>query len=68
VPQLGARGLAIAGTGALAPLMAITALYFSQHGLADRYAAAGGFAVLSALLIGRHRRRNAAARARARWH
>lgn len=52
VPQLGARGLAIAGTGALAPLMAITALYFSQHGLADRYAAAGGFAVLSALLIG----------------
>jgi len=52
VPQLGARGLAIAGTGALAPLMAITALYFSQHGLADRYAAAAGFAVLSALLIG----------------
>jgi len=52
VPQLGARGLAIAGTGALAPLMAITALYFSQHGLADRYAAAAGFAVLSALLVG----------------
>ncbi|ANP47528.1 hypothetical protein [Candidatus Viadribacter manganicus] len=52
VPQLGARGLAIAGTGALAPLMAITALYFSQHGLADHYAAAGGFAVLSALLVG----------------
>lgn len=52
VPQLGARGVAIAGTGALAPLMAITALYASQHGLADRYAAAGGFAVLSALLVG----------------
>lgn len=52
VPQLGARGLALAGTGALAPLMAITALYVSQHGLADRYAAAGGFAVFSALLIG----------------
>lgn len=52
VPQLGARGLAIAGTGALAPLMAVTALYFSQHGLADRYAAAAGFAVLAALLIG----------------
>lgn len=52
VPQLGARGVAIAGTGVLAPLMAITALYASQHGLADRYAAAGGFAVLSALLIG----------------
>lgn len=52
VPQLGARGLAIAGTGALAPLMAITALYGSQHGLADQYAAAGGFAVLSLLLSG----------------
>ncbi len=52
VPQLGARGVAIAGTGALAPLMAVTALYSSQHGLADPYAAAGGFAVLSALLVG----------------
>lgn len=52
VPQLGARGVTIAGTGALAPLMAITALYVSRHGLADHYAAAGGFAVLSALLIG----------------
>ncbi|MCX7357119.1 MAG: hypothetical protein NT015_03060 [Alphaproteobacteria bacterium] len=52
VPQLGARGLALAGTGALAPLAAITALYFSHSGLADRYAAAGGFAVLSLLLIG----------------
>ncbi|MEQ1489841.1 MAG: hypothetical protein ABL932_04765, partial [Terricaulis sp.] len=52
VPQLGARGLALAGTGALAPLAAITALYFSHSGLANRYAAAGGFAVLSLLLIG----------------
>jgi hypothetical protein len=52
VPQLGARGLAIAGTGALAPLAAITALYVSQHGLADHFAAATGFAVLSALLSG----------------
>lgn len=52
VPQLGARGVAIAGTGALGPLAAITALYFAQHGLADRYAAAGGFAVLAALLVG----------------
>lgn len=52
VPQIGARGVAIAGIGALAPLAAITALYFSHHGLADRYAAAGGFAVLSALLAG----------------
>lgn len=52
VPQLGARGLGIAGTGALAPLMAVTALHFSLHGLADRYAAAAGFAVISALLAG----------------
>lgn len=52
VPQLGARGLALAGTGSLAPLAAITALYFSRSGLADRYAAAAGFAVLSVLLIG----------------
>ncbi|MEQ1818982.1 MAG: hypothetical protein ABL871_10255 [Terricaulis sp.] len=52
VPQLGARGLALAGTGSLAPLAAITALYFSRSGLADRYAAAAGFAVLSLLLIG----------------
>lgn len=52
VPQLGARGLAIAGTGALAPLAAVTALYFSQQGLADRFAAAAGFAVVSALLGG----------------
>ncbi len=52
VPQVGARGVAIAGIGALAPLAAITALYFSHHGLADRYAAAGGFAILSALLAG----------------
>ncbi|MEZ5958622.1 MAG: hypothetical protein R3C27_15575 [Hyphomonadaceae bacterium] len=52
VPQLGARGLAIAGTGALAPLMAIAALYNAQHGLADRYAAAAGFAIVAALLVG----------------
>ena len=52
VPQLVARGLALAGRGALAPLAAITALYFSHSGLADRYAAAGGFAVLCTLLIG----------------
>lgn len=52
VPQLGARGVAIAGTGALAPLAAITALYFSQHGLADRYAAATGFAAIAGLLAG----------------
>ena len=52
VPQIGARGVAIAGIGALAPLAAIAALYFSHHGLADRFAAAGGFAVLAVLLAG----------------
>ncbi|MGD9815963.1 MAG: hypothetical protein AB7Q23_15085 [Hyphomonadaceae bacterium] len=48
VPQLGARGVALAGTGILAPLAALIALYTAQHGLADRYAAAAAFAVLAA--------------------
>lgn len=52
VPQLGARGVALAGTGALAPFAAIAALYGAQHGLADRFAAAGAFAALAALLSG----------------
>jgi len=52
VPHLGARGVALAGTGALAPLLAIGALHFANHGLADRFAAAGSFAVLSAALGG----------------
>jgi hypothetical protein len=49
-PQLGPRAAAIAGVGALAPYAAIAALYGAQHGLADRLAAAGAFATLSALL------------------
>jgi hypothetical protein len=52
VPQIGARGVAIAGTGALAPLAAIAALHLAHQGLADRFAAAGAFAVLAALLVG----------------
>lgn len=52
VPQLGARGVALAGTGVLAPLAAIIALYAAQHGLANPYAAAGAFAVLAAALAG----------------
>lgn len=52
VPQLGARAVAIAGTGALAPLLAIGALHWAQHGLADRFAAAGAFAVLAIALGG----------------
>lgn len=51
VPQLGARGVAIAGTGALAPLAAIAALYFS-HYIADRYAIAAAFAIVASLLAG----------------
>lgn len=50
VPQLGPRGVALAGTGALAPLLAISALHFAQHGLADPLAAAGAFAALAGVL------------------
>ncbi|QGZ94670.1 DUF2339 domain-containing protein [Terricaulis silvestris] len=52
VPQLGARGVALAGTGAFAPLGAIAALNAAQHGLANPYAAAGAFLGLAALLAG----------------
>lgn len=51
VPQLGERGVTLAGTGALAPLVATAALHISQHGLADRASAIGAFAAL-ALLFG----------------
>jgi hypothetical protein len=51
VPQLGSRGVALAGTGVFAPFGAIAALHSSHHGLADAYAAAAAFAVL-AMLIG----------------
>jgi hypothetical protein len=50
VPQLGPRGVALAGTGAFAPLGVITALHDAQHGLADAYAAAGAFLSFGALL------------------
>ncbi|MGQ0534104.1 MAG: hypothetical protein ACT4OF_15645 [Caulobacteraceae bacterium] len=52
VPQVGARGVAIAGTGVLAPLAAIAALHLAQQGLADRFAAASAYAVLVLLLAG----------------
>ena len=52
VPQLGSRGAAIAGTGALAPLATIAALHFAGHGLADNYAAAAAFAGLALMLAG----------------
>jgi len=50
VPQLGARGVALAGVGALAPLLALGALHLAQHGLADPLAAAGAFAGLAGVL------------------
>ncbi len=52
VPQLGSRGVLIAGTGALAPLATITALHAAQHGLVERLAAAGALAGLALLLAG----------------
>lgn len=50
VPQLGARGVALAGTGAFAPLGAIAALYAARHGLAEAGAAALAFLALAFLL------------------
>jgi hypothetical protein len=52
VPNLGARGVTLAATGSLAPLLGIAALYDSQHGLADPHAAGAAFAGLAALLGG----------------
>ncbi len=51
-PQLGARGAAIAGAGALAPLAAIAALHAARHGLADALAAGGAFLALALALVG----------------
>jgi len=50
VPQLGARGVAIAGTGAFGALGAILALNGAGHGLASPYAAAGALLTLTAAL------------------
>jgi hypothetical protein len=52
VPQLGPRGVALAGTGAFAPLGVITALHDARHGLADANAAGGVFLALALLLCG----------------
>lgn len=48
VPDLGARGLALAGTGVLGPLCAIAALYWSGHGLAAPWAAAAALVAAGA--------------------
>jgi hypothetical protein len=50
VPHLGARGVAIAGTGAFGALGAILALNTAQHGLANPYAAAGALIALAVVL------------------
>jgi hypothetical protein len=52
VPQLGPRGVALAGTGAFAPLGAIAAVHAAQHGLADAYGAAAALLALAGLIIG----------------
>lgn len=52
VPQLGPRGVALAGTGAFAPLGAITALHDARHGLADPIAAAMALVSLGLMLAG----------------
>lgn len=52
VPQLGPRGGAIAGTGAAASMFAVGALYVSQHGLANPWAASAGFLALAAVFAG----------------
>jgi hypothetical protein len=50
VPHLGARGVAIAGTGAFGALGAILALNGAQQGLANPFAAAAALVVLAAVL------------------
>jgi hypothetical protein len=52
VPQLGARGLALAGTGAFGPFGAIAALHAAEHGLAAPAHAATAFLALAAALAG----------------
>jgi hypothetical protein len=50
VPHLGARGVALAGTGAFGALGAILALNTAQHGLTHPYAAAAALVALTAAL------------------
>lgn len=49
VPQLGARGVALAGTGVLVSMLGAGALHWAQHGLANPYAASGAFTALAAI-------------------
>lgn len=52
VPQLGSRGLALAGTGAFGALGAILSLIGAQHGLAQPFAAAAALLCLAMILGG----------------
>lgn len=52
VPELGARGLVIGGTGSLASIGGVAALHLSGHGLADPIAAAAAFALVALALTG----------------
>ncbi|MFT3727185.1 MAG: hypothetical protein QM759_05115 [Terricaulis sp.] len=61
VPKVGARGAALASTGVIAPMAAISALYGAKQGLADPAATAGAFAVLALIFSG-------VIAAGARWH
>lgn len=52
VPRLGSRGVALAGTGAFAPLGVMAALHSAEHGLSSNVAAAGAFLAFAVLLCG----------------
>lgn len=51
-PQLGARGVALAGTGAFAPIGVIAALHAAGHGLSGPLSAATALFAFGALLCG----------------
>jgi len=52
VPQLGARGVSLAGAGAFAPIGVIAALHAAGHGLAEPLSAAAALFAFGALLCG----------------
>lgn len=52
VPKIGARGAALASTGVIAPMAAVSALYGARQGLADPPSAAAAFATLTLLFTG----------------
>ncbi|MES1197300.1 MAG: hypothetical protein ABUL55_01630 [Pseudomonadota bacterium] len=52
VPLRGPRGLALAATGTIAPVFAVTSLYQAGHALETPFAGAVGFAALAVLFLG----------------